>query len=114
MVDTVGVVVPELGGSITQARIRRWLKQVGEPVLAAEPLVELDTDTVTLQLRAPSVGTLSAVSARPGDTVSVGTEVGKITPGSSHAKWVIYGNEPSWRNEFPLLSQIATWLGWKR
>jgi 2-oxoglutarate dehydrogenase E2 component (dihydrolipoamide succinyltransferase) len=114
MPEKVRIVVPELGGSITQATIRRWLKQVGDPVLAAEPLVELDTGRLTMALRAPVVGIVSETSARPGETVSIGREIGKIIPGTSDTKWTVYGSKPSWRNEFPRLSQFATWLGWKR
>jgi 2-oxoglutarate dehydrogenase E2 component (dihydrolipoamide succinyltransferase) len=112
MTDTIQIVVDGLG-SVTQARVRRWLKKVGEPVLAFEPLVELDTDHATIELRARSVGRLTAVMAGAGEVVSAGAAIGVIAPGTSDTKWTVY-REPGWRDDFPLLSQIATWLGLKR
>ena len=114
MAEAVRIVVSELGRSATQARVRRWLKEVGEPVLAFEPLVELETDHATLELRAPAVGTLSAVTARQGEIVPVGAEIGTIAAGLSDTKWTVYGSAPGWRKEFPQLSRVAAWLGWKR
>ncbi|GAB2178095.1 lipoyl domain-containing protein [Dongia sp. agr-C8] len=113
MAEALQIVVPDPGGSVTRVQIRRWLKQVGEPILAFEPLFEFETAHRTMEFRSPSVGTLSSVTARPGDFVPVGAVVGTIAPGSADTKWTVY-REASWRNDFPLLSQIAAWLGWKR
>jgi pyruvate/2-oxoglutarate dehydrogenase complex dihydrolipoamide acyltransferase (E2) component len=113
MADTVPIVVPNLGRSVAQARIRRWLKNTGETVLAFEPLVEVETDRATIELHAPTVGTLSSVSAGPGEIVTVGAEIGAIKQGLADTTWTVYREAP-WRSMFPLLSQIATWLGWKR
>ena len=114
MAETVQILVPELGRSVTQARIRKWLKKVGDPVLAYEPVVAVDTDHATHELHAPVVGTLCEVTAEPGQVVAIGREIGKIARGSSNRKWAVYGSERTWRTEFPTLSLIATWLGWKR
>ncbi len=113
MTQALRIVVPDPGGSATQVQIRRWLKKTGEPILAFEPLFEFETAHRTMEFRSPSVGILSTVTAQPGDFVSVGAVVGTIATGTADPKWTVY-HEASWRNDFPLLSQIATWLGWKR
>ncbi len=113
MAEALPIVVPDPGGSATQVQFRRWLKKAGEPVMAYEPLFEFETAHRTLECRSPSVGILSTVTAQPGDFVPVGAVVGTLAPGLADTKWTVY-HEASWRNDFPLLSQIATWLGWKR
>ncbi|MCA8931605.1 MAG: hypothetical protein KDA49_04015, partial [Rhodospirillaceae bacterium] len=70
--EPVDVVVPALGESVTQGTVARWLKQVGEAVAQEEPLVELETDKVTLEVNAPAAGTLTEQVAGEGDTVDVG------------------------------------------
>ena len=56
------IVVPALGESVTTATVARWMKQQGETVAADEPLVELETDKVTVEVNAPSAGVLSSVA----------------------------------------------------
>jgi 2-oxoglutarate dehydrogenase E2 component (dihydrolipoamide succinyltransferase) len=75
--------VPAMGESVTEASVGRWFKQVGEAVKADEPLVELETDKVTLEVNAPVSGVLSGVVAKPGDTVGVGALLGAIAEGAS-------------------------------
>ena len=70
--------VPALGESVSEATIGQWFKKAGEAVSADEPLVELETDKVTIEVRAPGAGVLEAVSAKPGDTVQVGALLGQI------------------------------------
>ena len=70
--------VPTLGESVTEATIGQWFKQVGDNVAADEPLVELETDKVTVEVPAPAAGVLEAISANPGDTVDVGALLGAI------------------------------------
>ncbi|KAB2895794.1 MAG: dihydrolipoamide succinyltransferase, partial [Kofleriaceae bacterium] len=65
------LVVPQLGESITEAVIARWLKNVGDTVAADEPLVDLETDKITVQLPSPVSGALKAQSAAVGATVKV-------------------------------------------
>jgi len=72
------IVVPTLGESITTASIARWLKQPGESVAADEPLVELETDKVTVEVNAPSAGVLGPHEAAEGAEVSVGDVIGTI------------------------------------
>ena len=64
--------VPTLGESVTEATIGQWFKQIGDAVAADEPLVELETDKVTIEVPAPAAGVLEAITARQGETVNVG------------------------------------------
>ncbi|MBT7232926.1 MAG: 2-oxoglutarate dehydrogenase complex dihydrolipoyllysine-residue succinyltransferase [Rhodospirillaceae bacterium] len=76
--DAVNVVVPQLGESIAEATVATWFKAVGDAVAADEVLVELETDKVTLEVNAPSAGTLTAISADTGAEVEVGALLGTI------------------------------------
>src|SRR5207245_575508 len=78
--------VPTLGESVTEATIGRWFKRAGDPVAVDEPLVELETDKVTIEVPAPSAGTLSEIIAADGTTVAVGALLGQITDGAGAAK----------------------------
>src|SRR6185436_15311920 len=77
--------VPTLGESVTEATIGRWFKKAGEPVKVDEPLVELETDKVTIEVPAPSGGVLSEIVAKEGDTVAVGALLGQVTGGAAGA-----------------------------
>ncbi|MCF6322009.1 MAG: 2-oxoglutarate dehydrogenase complex dihydrolipoyllysine-residue succinyltransferase [Rhizobiaceae bacterium] len=77
----IEIKVPVLGESITEATIGTWLKQVGESFNVDEPLVELETDKVSIEVPASVAGTLSEVMAKEGDNVEVGAVLGIITPG---------------------------------
>ena len=70
--------VPTLGESVTEATIGQWFKQVGDTVAADEPLVELETDKVTIEVPAPAAGVLEAIAANPGDTVEINALLGAI------------------------------------
>lgn len=73
------IVVPPMGESITEATIARWLKKKGEPVKLDEPLVELETDKVTLEVSSPGKGILSEQLAPQGASVNVGAIIGRVT-----------------------------------
>jgi 2-oxoglutarate dehydrogenase E2 component (dihydrolipoamide succinyltransferase) len=73
--------VPTLGESVTEATIGRWFKKAGDAVAVDEPLVELETDKVTIEVPAPSAGTLGEITAKDGETVAVGALLGQITEG---------------------------------
>ncbi len=73
--------VPTLGESVTEATVGKWFKQPGDPVAVDEPLVELETDKVTLEVPAPAAGVLSDVAVKNGDTVAVGALLGQIREG---------------------------------
>ena len=70
--------VPTLGESVTEATIGKWFKKQGDVVKADEPLVELETDKVTLEVNAPSDGVLAEIAAKDGETVGVGALLGQI------------------------------------
>ncbi|MBB43515.1 MAG: dihydrolipoyllysine-residue succinyltransferase [Rhodospirillaceae bacterium] len=72
------IIVPQLGESITEATVARWLKKVGEKVSEDEPLVELETDKVTLEVNAPSSGTLADIAFKEGVEVQIGAVLGEI------------------------------------
>ena len=78
--------VPTLGESVTEATIGRWFKKAGDAVAVDEPLVELETDKVTIEVPAPSAGTLSEIIAADGATVAVGALLGQITEGAGATK----------------------------
>ena len=70
--------VPTLGESVTEATIGQWFKKVGDTVAADEPIVELETDKVTIEVPAPAAGVLEAIAAEAGTTVDVGALLGAI------------------------------------
>src|SRR5580704_5115745 len=73
--------VPSLGESITDATVAKWLKHPGEAVAADEPIAELETDKVTLEVPAPASGTLAEILAEEGANVPVGAVLGRIADG---------------------------------
>lgn len=77
------IIVPPMGESISEATIARWLKQQGESVKMDEPLVELETDKVTLEVASPASGVLTDILIPQGETVNVGTLIGRVTEGPS-------------------------------
>jgi 2-oxoglutarate dehydrogenase E2 component (dihydrolipoamide succinyltransferase) len=74
--------VPTLGESVTEATIGKWFKQPGDPVAVDEPLVELETDKVTIEVPAPAAGVLGEIAAKDGQTVAVGALLGQIKEGA--------------------------------
>jgi len=74
--------VPTLGESVTEATIGKWFKQPGDAVAVDEPLVELETDKVTIEVPAPAAGVLSEIAAKDGETVAVGALLGQINQGA--------------------------------
>ena len=77
--------VPTLGESVTEATIGKWFKKPGDPVAVDEPLVELETDKVTIEVPAPAAGVLGEIAAKDGETVAVGALLGQITEGAAGA-----------------------------
>lgn len=77
--------VPTLGESVTEATIGQWFKKVGDTVAADEPVVELETDKVTIEVPAPAAGVLETITANPGDTVNVGALIGAIAAAGASA-----------------------------
>ena len=75
--------VPTLGESVTEATVARWLKKVGDSVAMDDPLVELETDKVTLEVNAPAAGTLAEIAVQEGGNVAVGALLGRIGEGAA-------------------------------
>ena len=69
---SIELIVPTLGESITEATVSKWLKKVGESFEADEPLVEIETDKITVEVPAPSTGVLSEIKVKEGNDVNIG------------------------------------------
>jgi 2-oxoglutarate dehydrogenase E2 component (dihydrolipoamide succinyltransferase) len=82
---SVEIRVPSLGESVTEATVARWFKQIGDAVAADEPLVELETDKVTLEYNAPASGVLEAIAVEEGGEVEVGALLGSIDENAAGA-----------------------------
>ena len=78
------IIVPSLGESVTEATVAKWLKQVGEKVETDEPVVELETDKVNIEVPSPLSGTLSSIKVKEGDTVEVGSLLGLLEEGRAN------------------------------
>ena len=83
------ILVPSLGESITEATVSKWLKQVGEKVDSDEPLVELETDKVNVEVPSPLSGTLSSIKVKEGDTVEVGSLLGLVNEKKSDSVKIV-------------------------
>ena len=77
------ITVPTLGESVTEATVSKWLKSQGEKVVADEPIVELETDKVNVEVPAPSNGVLGNIKVKEGETVNVGSLLGTINESAS-------------------------------
>jgi 2-oxoglutarate dehydrogenase E2 component (dihydrolipoamide succinyltransferase) len=87
--------VPTLGESVTEATIGRWFKKAGDAVAVDEPLVELETDKVTVEVPSPAAGVLGEIKAKNGDTVAVGAVLGSNNEGAGGAKAAPKAAEPA-------------------
>ena len=83
--DSQPVLMPELGESVTEGTVTRWLKKVGDAVDVDEPLVEVSTDKVDTEIPSPVAGTLISITAEEDVTVSVGGELARIGTGATTA-----------------------------
>ena len=77
------ITVPALGESVTEATVSKWLKSKGEEVSADEPLVELETDKVNVEVPSPINGVLGSIAVKEGETVNVGSLLGMVDSSSS-------------------------------
>ena len=77
------IVVPVLGESITEATVAKWLKKTGDAVEADEPIVELETDKVNLEVPSPITGVLTEINSQDGSTVEVGALLGSVSENGS-------------------------------
>src|SRR5579885_1590049 len=91
----VDVVMPQMGVSVSEGTITRWLKQEGEQVEADEPLLEIPTDKVDTEVPSPASGTLTQILVREGETVAVGTKLGQIGGAPAEAQTPAARPEPA-------------------
>ena len=89
------ILVPVLGESITEATVAKWLKNQGDQVEADEPIVELETDKVNLEVPAPVDGTLSEIKFKNGSTVEVGAVLGSVSSNNSENTIIKKDNKES-------------------
>jgi len=82
---TIEIKVPALGESVTEATVGQWFKKPGEAVAVDEPLVEIETDKVTMEVRAPAAGVLADIKVEQGATVGIGSVLGSINEGAGVA-----------------------------
>src|ERR1700747_2143148 len=82
---SIAIKVPARGESVTEATIARWLKREGEPVKEDEPLVELETDKVNIEVPSPAAGVLEKIEVPQGGTVGVGSVLGQVSEGATAA-----------------------------
>src|SRR6185436_10354428 len=81
----ISIVVPQLGESVAEGTVAKWLKAVGDKVRKEEPLVEIQTDKINVEIPSPADGTLGAILVPEGTTVLVGTEIGTLNAASESA-----------------------------
>src|SRR5581483_9075513 len=80
---SIEIKVPAMGESVTEATVARWFKKEGESVARDEPVLELETDKVTVEVPAPAAGALESISVKAGSTVQVGAVLGSIAEGKA-------------------------------
>ena len=83
---TIEIKVPAMGESVTEATVARWFKKEGDAVTRDEPLLELETDKVTVEVPAPADGAIESISVKAGDTVQVGALLGAIAEGKAGSR----------------------------
>jgi len=91
---TIEIKVPAMGESVTEATVARWFKKEGDSVARDEPLLELETDKVTVEVPAPASGAIESISVKAGDTVQVGAILGAIAEGKAGAPSVVAASNP--------------------
>jgi 2-oxoglutarate dehydrogenase E1 component len=92
---TVQITLPAMGESVTEGTVLEWRKQVGDPVEADEPIVDVSTDKVDAEVPAPASGTLTAIHAQPDETVAVGAVLGEISVDDGPAAVGGNGSDPA-------------------
>src|ERR1051326_590493 len=80
---SIQIKVPAMGESVTEATVARWFKKEGDAVARDEPVLELETDKVTVEVPAPAAGAIESISVKEGSTVQVGTVLGAIAEGKA-------------------------------
>ena len=91
---SIEIKVPAMGESVTEATVARWFKKEGDAVARDEPLLELETDKVTVEVPAPADGAIESISVKAGDTVQVGSVLGAIAEGKSGKATPVMSRNP--------------------
>jgi 2-oxoglutarate dehydrogenase E2 component (dihydrolipoamide succinyltransferase) len=91
---SIEIKVPAMGESVTEATVARWFKKEGDSVARDEPLLELETDKVTVEVPAPASGAIESISVKAGDTVQVGAILGAIAEGKAGTPSVVAASNP--------------------
>jgi len=91
---SIEIKVPAMGESVTEATVARWFKKEGDAVARDEPLLELETDKVTVEVPAPADGAIESISVKAGDTVQVGSVLGAIAEGKAGTPSVVTARNP--------------------
>lgn len=104
---SVEIKVPTLGESVTTATVAKWLKKAGDTVAADEPIVELETDKVSVEVPAPQAGVLGAEVAKVGDEVEVGALLTTLEPGGAGAAKPAAKAAPAEKKEAPAATPAA-------
>jgi 2-oxoglutarate dehydrogenase E2 component (dihydrolipoamide succinyltransferase) len=91
---SIQIQVPAMGESVTEATVARWFKKEGDAVARDEPILELETDKVTVEVPAPADGSIESIAVKEGDTVQVGTILGAIAEGKAGAKSSVIARNP--------------------
>src|SRR5438477_11297499 len=81
----ISIVVPQLGESVAEGTVAKWLKAVGDKVRKEEPLVEIQTDKINVEIPSPAEGVLQSITVAEGTTVPVGTEIGVLAGAGEEA-----------------------------
>jgi 2-oxoglutarate dehydrogenase E2 component (dihydrolipoamide succinyltransferase) len=91
---TIEIKVPAMGESVTEATVARWFKKEGDAVVRDEPLLELETDKVTVEVPAPASGAIESISVKAGDTAQVGAILGAIAEGKAGTPSTVAASNP--------------------
>jgi 2-oxoglutarate dehydrogenase E2 component (dihydrolipoamide succinyltransferase) len=91
---TIEIKVPAMGESVSEATVARWFKKEGDAVVRDEPLLELETDKVTVEVPAPASGAIESIAVKAGDTVQVGAVLGRLAEGKAGAPSVVPAANP--------------------
>ena len=104
---SIQIKVPAMGESVTEATVARWFKKEGDSVVRDEPLVELETDKVTVEVPAPAGGAIESISVREGDTVQVGAVLGVLAEGKAGAANPVHASNPDAAIAKPIVASAA-------
>jgi len=91
---TIEIKVPAMGESVSEATVARWVKKEGDAVVRDEPLLELETDKVTVEVPAPASGAIESIAVKAGDTVQVGAVLGRLAEGKAGAPSAAVASNP--------------------